>query len=736
MRRNRFISYIIIFLTFSFTNAQLDSKNYLVRTINSEINIDGIGDEIEWSKSKWESNFWMWRPADSLQAKKQTRFKLLRNDKYLFILIESDTDGKNFNTPNLKRDFSTYPTDYLTLLFDTFNDGTNAFSFATNPLGLKADGLISGGNQNYRTDRNYAWDTKWNVATHINDNNFVAEIRIPFSSFFYDNSQQFWRFNIYRGNTQINESSTWVKIPQNQVIGNLAFMGKMVFETPLKKGNNPISLIPYLSSAAQNDFIYSTSKSNISLGGDAKIPIGNALNLDLTFNPDFSQVEVDDQVVNLTRFAISLPEKRQFFTQNDDLFKDFGENRDVIPFFSRRIGVAQDLDGNTIENKIIAGARLSGKLNSNLRLGFLNMLTDSDVNNQIASNLNTVFTLRQKVFDRSNISFFLIDRRTMGEYDFINKQDKKNSVSGVEYNLASPDSKWVGRAFYHKSFTEGLEGDDQIVGMRIQRNTLRNRISTGFIHGGEDFRSDLGFFRRTGFMKITPEYTYRIYPKNPDVNNYSFTQRGFFVYDTSRNYLMTDRVYKTTIRKSFLNSSSLSFEYNNRYVYLTSNFDPTRTPDGTKLPSNIGYRYDDAEFSYRSDQRKRLNFDSKISYGTFYNGTKFTLENEIKWRKQPILNASMIINFNSIVLPNPYPSKNIWLLSPKIDFTFTKTLTWITFVQYNSQGENLGINSRMQWRFAPLSDLFLVYNDNYISTDNFSPRNRSFNLKLTYWLNI
>jgi len=708
----------------------------LVRTINSEINIDGIGDEIEWSKSKWGSNFWMWRPTDSLQAKKQTRFKLIRNDKYLFILIESDTDGKNFNTPNLKRDFSTYPTDYLTLLFDTFNDGTNAFSFATNPIGLKADGLISGGNQNYRTDRNYAWDTKWNVATQINENSFIAEIRIPFSSFFYDNSQQFWRFNIYRGNTQINESSTWIKIPQNQLIGNLAFMGKMVFETPLEKGKNPISLIPYLSSAAQNDFIYSTSKSNISLGGDAKIPIGNALNLDLTFNPDFSQVEVDDQVVNLTRFAISLPEKRQFFTQNDDLFKDFGENRDVIPFFSRRIGVAQDLDGNTIENKIMAGARLSGKLNSNLRLGFLNMLTESDVNNQIASNLNTVFTLRQKVFDRSNISFFLIDRRTIGEYDFINKQDKKNSVSGVEYNLASPDSKWVGRAFYHKSFTEGLEGDDQIVGMRIQRNTLRNRISTGFIHGGEDFRSDLGFFRRTGFMKITPEYTYRIYPKNPNVNNYSFTQRGFFVYDTSRNYLMTDRVYKTTIRKSFLNSSSLSFEYNNRYVYLTSNFDPTRTPDGTKLPSNIGYRYDDAEFSYRSDQRKRLNFDSKISYGTFYNGKKFTLENEIKWRKQPILNASMIINFNSIVLPNPYPSKNIWLISPKIDFTFTKTLTWITFVQYNSQGENLGINSRMQWRFSPLSDLFLVYNDNYISTDNFSPRNRSFNLKLTYWLNI
>jgi len=96
----------------------------------------------------------------------------------------------------------------------------------------------------------------------------------------------------------------------------------------------------------------------------------------------------------------------------------------------------------------------------------------------------------------------------------------------------------------------------------------------------------------------------------------------------------------------------------------------------------------------------------------------------------------MIVNFNAIKLPDPFPSKNIWLISPKLDFTFTKKVFWTTFVQYNSQGENLGINSRLQWRFAPLSDLFFVYNDNYISSDNFSPRYRSFNLKLTYWLNI
>ena len=726
---------ILLFFN-SFLFAQEKGKEFLIPSISGEIKINGIGDEVEWGKSKWASNFWMWRPTDSLQANKQTKFKMLRDDQNLYILIEAATDGNNFTTPNLKRDFQTFGSDYITLLFDTFNDATNAFSFATNPIGLKADGLISGGNQNYRTDRNTAWHTKWTVETKIEEGKYTVEIKIPFSTFFYDNTQTSWRFNIYRRNTQGNEHSIWIQTPQNQVIGNLGFMGKMVFEEPLKKARNPISLIPYVSSAKYNDFENNRQDTNFSVGGDAKIPIGNALNLDLTFNPDFSQVEVDDQVVNLTRFAISLPEKRQFFTQNDDLFKDFGANNDVTPFFSRRIGVAEDLDGNTIENKIVAGARLSGKLNSNLRLGFLNVLTDADIANEIPSNLNTVFTLRQKVFNRSNISFFLIDRRTTEDFDFISEEEKKNSVTGIEYNLASADSKWNGRAFFHKSFTEGLDDDDMISGMKIERNTLRHNVGMEVIHGGEDFRSDLGFFRRTGFLKLAPVYTYRIYPKNPNVNSYDFSERTFFVYNPRLNYMLTDRWFITSIQKRYLNNTNLSLRISNRYEFLTDGFDPTRSSDGIDLPSNSSYNFTEVELGYRSDQRKKFNFNSKIAYGTFYNGTKFSLENELNWRKQPIFNASMLVNFNAIELPKPYSSKNIWLISPKLDFTFTKTLSWTTFVQYNSQGENLGVNSRMQWRFAPLSDLFIVYNDNYISTDNFSPRYRSFNLKLTYWLNL
>ncbi|MGA1545437.1 MAG: carbohydrate binding family 9 domain-containing protein, partial [Flavobacteriaceae bacterium] len=162
---------------------QEKEKEFLVVSTQESIKIDGIGDEMAWSKSQWQSDFWMWRPSDSIQAQKQTRFKIVRDEQNLYILIESDINGTNFTTPNLKRDFSTFGSDYITLLFDTFSDGTNAFSFATNPLGLKADGLISGGNQNYRSDRNYAWDTKWNVETTVTDKTYTAEIRIPFAAF-------------------------------------------------------------------------------------------------------------------------------------------------------------------------------------------------------------------------------------------------------------------------------------------------------------------------------------------------------------------------------------------------------------------------------------------------------------------------------------------------------------------------------------------------------------------------
>ena len=176
--------------------AQSEELEVLVPSTANIIKIDGLGDEMAWNKTTWTSDFWMWRPTDTLKANKQTRFKILRDDTHLYFLVEALVDGPNFTTPSLKRDFESFGADYLTLLFDTFSDATNAFSFSTNPLGVKADGLISGGNQNFRTDRNIAWDTKWSVETQTDGEKYTAEFKIPLSAFFYDHNNTSWRFNI------------------------------------------------------------------------------------------------------------------------------------------------------------------------------------------------------------------------------------------------------------------------------------------------------------------------------------------------------------------------------------------------------------------------------------------------------------------------------------------------------------------------------------------------------------
>lgn len=371
---------------------------------------------------------------------------MMFDDKNLYVGIKVNSLNNEFIIPSLRRDFRASGNDNITLLFDTFNDGTNAFFFGTNPYGVKRDALLSGGGNDLR-GFNMAWDTKWLCEAKIHDTYYIVEWAIPLSAFKYREGETKWRFNSYHFDTKANERNTWSNIPQNQFIFNLAYMGEMIFERPLGNSKTPISIIPYVNGLVGKNYEDGSSTEDFKYGGDAKMTIGNSMNLDLTINPDFSQVEVDQQVTNLTRFEVSLPERRQFFIENSDLFADFGNDRDANPFFSRRIGIARDPEGNSIENDIIAGVRLSGKINNNLRLGILNMQTAEDMANEIPATNNAVITAQHKLFSRSNISFMFINKQTTKDYDFLANEDKYNRVFGVDYRLASADNTWVGNIF-------------------------------------------------------------------------------------------------------------------------------------------------------------------------------------------------------------------------------------------------------------------------------------------------
>jgi len=710
------------------------NKTVHVKYINQPIKVDGILDETPWSETKPATNFWQHFPTDSLQSKQQTEIRMMFDDRNLYIGMKVNSANDQFIIPSLRRDFRASGNDNVTILFDTFNDGTNAFFFGTNPLGVKREALLSGGGTDLR-GFNLAWDTKWLCETKIHDTYYIAELMIPLSAFKYREGETKWRFNSYQFDTKDNERNTWMNIPQNQFIFSLAYMGDMIFEKPLGNSKTPISLIPYVNALVGKDYQTNESTTDFKFGGDAKMTIGNSLNLDLTVNPDFSQVEVDQQVVNLTRFEISLPERRQFFIENSDLFADFGNNRDSNPFFSRRIGIATDIDGNSIENDIIAGVRLSGKISNDSRIGILNMQTAEDIANEIPTTNNSVFTFQQKMFSRSNLSVMLINKQATKDYDFLASEDRYNRVLGIDYRLASNDNTWVGKYFLHKSFSPNIKSNDMSAGATTEYNSRNWNFRAGGVFVGENYRSDLGFIRRTDVFKIVPRIERVFWPKKGQIQRHSFSVSPFFLWRPAQNWENSDYTIVTSWGAEMQNTSRAELQMFNRYTKLYDEFDPTGTDGGTPLPAG-DYYYTSYEASYNSDQRKEFSFNLGPSIGKFYNGEKYSFSGQLNWRIQPFFAGSVQINYEDIRLPDPYPDAKIWLIGPKLDVTFNKNLFWATFIQYSTQNDNFSVNTRLQWRFAPLSDLFVVYNDNYFTDNVFAPRVRSFNVKLTYWLNI
>ena len=725
----------LLFLLLYFTvNAQNQQKSFIVKFIDEEIKIDGILDEPIWDKADSAKDFHQYFPSDSVMAEQQTDIKMLYSNTTLYVAIKGNAEGKNYLTNSLQRDFRGGGIDQISLVFDTFNDGTNAFLFGINPFGVRREALISGGGT-ARNGFTTSWDVKWRGESKIYDDHFIAEMAIPLTSFKFKEGETKWRFNSYRLDMQTNERTTWMKIPQNQFIFGLAFMGDMIFEKPLGKSRTPLAIIPYINTISAKDFDSNENLNDFKVGADAKIAVGNSLNLDLTVNPDFSTVEVDNFITNLTRFEVALPERRQFFIDNNDLFGSFGGGRDANPFFSRRIGIARDTADNTIENRIIGGLRLSGKLNQNLRLGFLNIQTEEDADNEIPSNNNMMFALQQKLFSRSNLGVFFINRQAINAADFLPEDEEYNRVIGMDYVLASADNSWTGKFYAHKSFQPNDKEGNYSLGFNLGKNTRNFSAFVDVVSIDEDFNSDLGFIRRKDIFKVANIFEGRYWPKKGKINRYQTQVFNVITWRPGIDFRNTDYNLSVETTAEFKTLERLRLSFSKRFVYLTSEFEPTGRDGAIALPADQGYHFGNVELGFESDNRKLFSFSMRPSYGEFFNGNRFSTEAGFNLRFLPKINIGFNAQYDHIDLPAPFARADIWLVSPRANITFNKSLFWSTLIQYSNQRDNVGINSRLQWRFAPLSDLFIVYNDNYF-VNSFMPRNRSINLKLTYWLNI
>ena len=415
-----------------------------IKKSDREIFVDGTIDPAEWARHDTIQKFSQQFPVDSIPAMVQTKVLLTYDDKNIYVAAWCYQQEKaDYVLQSLKRDFEEETNDYFAFHFDPFNDAVNGFYFAVNPKGTQREGTIQNG-----SNVDLVWDHIWFVEVQDQGDHWTLEMAIPFKSIRYKKGLEHWNVNFSRRQLKQNEVSTLAQVPLNFDPWLLTNTRKVKWDKPIEKPARNISIIPYGISSMSKDHEEGTPfEAKFNAGGDAKIVLTPSLNLDLTVNPDFSQVEVDRQVTNLSRFELFFPEQRTFFIENSDLFARFGF-RQIRPFFSRRIGL---VDGKVIP--IIGGARLSGKATKKLRVGLMSIQTAdySDEDTTINSQNYTVAAFQQQVFARSNIGMIFVNRQEFSQGSF--SANNYNRVVGLDYDIYSADNKWRGKLFYHKSFS-------------------------------------------------------------------------------------------------------------------------------------------------------------------------------------------------------------------------------------------------------------------------------------------
>lgn len=716
-----------------------DQYTLMLQRAKGHMVLDGKLNEKDWKQARPARNFWQQYPYDTSRAARQTEVRLTYDHQHLYIGIVA-FQPPSYVVQSLRRDFPTgSQADVVQVNIDTFQDKQNAFHFAVNPYGVQREGLISNGN-NLSTD----WDNRWLCRVQNLPDRWVVEIAIPFKTLRYrtgpDATQ--WGINFFRYNQFDNERSCWAPIPRGFSSSDVAFSGSLVWDQqPPQPGQN-ITLMPYVLTNARRDYVGEVpTQSGWNAGFDLKVGLTPSVNLDLAANPDFAQVEVDQQVTNLSRFELYFPERRQFFLENADLFSSFGFAK-AKPFFLRRIGLVRSPVSNELErNAILGGVRLSGKLNDRWRVGFLTMQTAEDRTLAIRSANSIVATAQYQVFDRSNISAIIVNRLDRVGY---------NTVVGADYNLASANGVWQGKYFYHRMMRNHNREGQYSAGARLDYNTRRISAETENEAIGRHYTPEVGFVPRRGIYRTINKFSYTYFPKGKlrkTVNSISLGPEADVVWGIKDKRIL-DWEAGLYGRVKFQNTASLKFTLLRwEYVYLFAPFDPSGRNDQTRqLPAGSEFRYAQSRIQYQSDNRQPVYLTIESRFGGYYTGNLINLHLNLHYRYQPLVLMALDINYNRVRMPDGYNDADLLLVGPRVDLTFTKSLYLTTFLQYNNQVNNMNLNARLQWRFQPVSDFYLVYTDNYFTqagslsetryAEPFQSKNRALVAKLTYWLSM
>lgn len=700
-----------------------DDYQLYIHKASSAVSIDGVMKEQAWLDADKAIGFFMVLPMDTSLAKVPTEVRMTYDEKNLYIIAVCHlVKAGPYMVESLRRDFTFGKNDNFIFFIDPFDDRTNGFTFGANAAGAQWDGMLySGGSADL------SWDNKWVSVVKNYADKWVFEAAIPFKSIRYKKGITKWGINFSRLDIRVAEKSAWAPVPRQFPTASLAYTGNLIWDRPPPDPGVNVSIIPYAVAGLSKGFINNTKVDyKKDIGADAKIAVTSSLNLDLTVNPDFSQVEVDKQVTNLDRYELFFPEKRQFFLENNDLFANFGY-ANIRPFFSRRIGLGVPIN---------YGARLSGSLNKNWRVGVMDMQTRSQAESGLPAQNFAVLALQKRVFARSNIRIMLVNKQSINyghsKDTTLPVYSRYNRNLGFEYNLASPNNKWTGKAMLLQSLSPGKTGNEFAHAANLQYLGKKWLVAWQHEYVGHNYNAEAGYVPRHNYIKLNPVVSYLIFPKSGAVLSHGPKLTSTYYFNEAWHQTDNESVFSYNV--NFRNQAIFDAWFAHDYVQLLQPFDPTNFSKDT-LSTGTRHRWNAFGTDYFSKPQRLLTYDFSTRFGGYYaDGSRLNLSGDIGYRFQPYISIALNAGYNHITLPKPWGNTDFWLVGPRIDITMTNTFFFTTFIQYNNQLQNINLNARVQWRYKPASDIFLVYTDNYYPSPLYV-RDRAFVVKFTYWWN-
>jgi len=669
--------------------------------------VDGALNDQMWQSAAPLTGFVQAEPFEGQPASESTEVRILYDDDAIYVgVVCYDRDPSLIVTTDTRRDAGLGNMDSFQMIFDTFHDQQNGFVFGTNAVGTQYDAQVRS-----QGDETSSWDGSWEVRTQTTETGWSAEFRIPLRTLRYGPAPQTWGINFLRNIQRTRERTYWAPLPRVYDLGRLSSAGELrglSLETPRN-----FKLVPYVVGSANRSFTPGAeTDADGDVGFDTKFGVTPSLNLDLSYNTDFAQVEVDTQQINLTRFNLRFPEKRPFFLENSDLFR-IGKGSELDLFFSRRIGL--DEDGLLVP--IRGGGRLSGKVNG-FNVGVLNMQT-ADAGGRPANNFSVLRASRE-LPGRSGVGAMFVNRTATGN---LSTSGDWNRTWGADARLG------VGEHFTVSSFgarteTPGLTGRDYSYNVDSEYDDGRHRA--GFEYGitGEDFNPEVGFLEKE------EGYRRRLFRFQETMRQEKIRSWGFREWQPHATYTRYDYL------DGGLNNAELHvdnhWDWENGYridTALNGSWEGFRAPfeiyPGVIVPvgEHGGLRF---RMNSNTDGRKWASARLQWDVGRFLTGDQNSPTLQVVLRRSGRLTLDTTWAYRSITLPQGSFKTNLG--NARVTYNFTPSVFVQSLLQYNDRTSRWSTNLRFHWLETGGTGLFLVYNDTE-SLNGLGPTNRAFIVK-------